>query len=71
MLDMGTAGQQLTVRSTCCGLILMLALSCAAQAGLTVTQLVLLNPQLVNNPSKTCKVAIGQTLCRGDLHMPR
>ncbi len=26
--------------------------------GLTVTQLVLLNPQLVNNPGKTCKVAV-------------
>jgi hypothetical protein len=50
-------------------LSLTLASSCAAQAGLTVTQLVLLNPQLVNNPSKTCKVAIGQSLCKGQLHM--
>lgn len=48
---------------------LTLALSCAAQVGLTVTQLVLLNPQLVNNPSKTCKVATGQSLCKGQLHM--
>jgi hypothetical protein len=37
--------------------------------GLTVTQLVLLNPQLVNNPGKTCKVAIGQSLCKGEVHM--
>jgi hypothetical protein len=37
----------------------------ALQAGLTVTQLVLLNPQLVNNPTKTCKVSAGQSLCKG------
>ena len=30
-----------------------------------MTQLVLLNPQLVDNPAQTCAMAAGQTLCKG------
>lgn len=35
------------------------------QAGMTVTQLVLLNPQLLSNADGLCAVTAGQTLCQG------
>lgn len=37
------------------------------QAGMTVTQLVLLNPQLLSNANGLCAVTAGQTLCKGAL----
>eukprot|EP00208_Stichococcus_sp_RCC1054_P006162 CAMPEP_0206137638 /NCGR_PEP_ID=MMETSP1473-20131121/2729_1 /ASSEMBLY_ACC=CAM_ASM_001109 /TAXON_ID=1461547 /ORGANISM="Stichococcus sp, Strain RCC1054" /LENGTH=705 /DNA_ID=CAMNT_0053530825 /DNA_START=617 /DNA_END=2734 /DNA_ORIENTATION=- len=39
--------------------------SAAQQAGMTVTQLVLLNPQLLSNANGLCAVTAGQTLCKG------